>query len=248
MRFTALAVLVCGMASMAAAQTSAPWNYQGKTGPLGWGKLDPAYRACSEGHEQSPIDIHHARLNKALQPIEFHYLAGPVTLENTGNTIVLHVQPGSYIVADGVRYNLLYLDFHHPSEESVNGDLSDMSVHLFHKSEDGKIAVIAVRMNEDPGYPSATLATLWSKLPTTVGSTGKVDDLVNPGGLLPADHGYWTYTGSLTVPPCTEGVRWFVMEQPIGISRQQLNAFIALYKMNTRPLQDPHGRRIEANQ
>jgi carbonic anhydrase len=248
MRFPALAVLVLGVATMAAAQTTAPWNYVGKTGPLGWGKLDPAYKACSEGHEQSPIDIHHARLNKALQPIEFHYLAGPVTLENTGNTVVVHVLPGSYIIAGGVRYNLVDLDFHHPSEESVNGNLSDMSIHLIHKSDDGKVAIVAVRLNEDPGFPNATLATLWQQLPTTVGATGKINDLVNPGGLLPADRGYWTYMGSLPTPPCTEGVRWFVMEQPVAISRGQLNAFIALYRMNTRPLQDPHGRRIEANQ
>jgi carbonic anhydrase len=248
MRFPALAVLVLGAATMAAAQTTAPWNYVGKTGPLGWGKLDPAYKACSEGHEQSPIDIHHARLNKALQPIEFHYLAGPVTLENTGNTVVVHVLPGSYIIAGGVRYNLVDLDFHHPSEESVDGNLSDMSIHLIHKSDDGKVAIVAVRLNEDPGFPNATLATLWQQLPTTVGATGKINDLVNPGGLLPADRGYWTYMGSLPTPPCTEGVRWFVMEQPVAISRGQLNAFIALYRMNTRPLQDPHGRRIEANQ
>jgi carbonic anhydrase len=248
MRFPALAVLVLGVATMAAAQTTAPWNYVGKTGPLGWGKLDPAYKACSEGHEQSPIDIHHARLNKALQPIEFHYLAGPVTLENTGNTVVVHVLPGSYIIAGGVRYNLVDLDFHHPSEESVDGNLSDMSIHLIHKNDDGKVAIVAVRLNEDPGFPNATLATLWQQLPTTVGATGKINDLVNPGGLLPADRGYWTYMGSLPTPPCTEGVRWFVMEQPVAISRGQLNAFIALYRMNTRPLQDPHGRRIEANQ
>lgn len=242
-----LAALVC-LAGMASAQSTTPWNYYGKTGPLGWGRLDPAYRACSEGHEQSPIDIRGAHLNKALQPIEFHYIAGPVTLENTGNTVIVHVDPGSYIVAGGVRYDLQQFHFHHPGEEAVKGKLTDMDAHLVHKSADGKVAVIAVRLSEDRGDPNATLATLWEHLPTAKGATDKVTELVNAGGLLPADRGYWTYMGSLTAPPCTEGVRWFVLEQEISISRDQLRAFAAMFKINSRPLQDPHGRRIEANE
>jgi carbonic anhydrase len=234
--------------ALASAQHAAHWDYYGKTGPLNWGRLDPAYAACSQGKEQSPIDIRGAHLNKALQPIEFHYLAGPVALENNGHSIEVTVNPGSYIVANGVRYDLQQFHFHHPAEEAVNGKLTDMDVHLVHKSADGKLAVIAVRLSEDRGDPNATLATLWEHLPTTPGAAGKVTYMVNPGGLLPADRGYWSYMGSLTTPPCTEGVRWFVFEQPLSISRTQLRAFAALYKLNSRPLQDPHGRRIEANE
>jgi carbonic anhydrase len=248
MRFPALAALVFGMAAVAAAQTTAHWDYQGKYGALDWGKLDPAYRACSQGHEQSPIDIRGAHLNKALQPIEFHYIAGPVTLENNGHTVLVHVNPGSYIIAGGVRYDLQQYHFHHPSEEAVKGKLSDMVIHLVHKSADGKLAVVAVRLSEDRGDPNATLATLWAHLPLTTGATDKITDMVNPGGLLPADRGYWTYMGSLTTPPCTEGVRWFVFEQELSISRDQLRYFSALFKMNSRPLQDTHGRRIEADE
>jgi carbonic anhydrase len=248
MRIPALAALALGMAAMSAAQTTAHWDYQGKTGPLGWGKLDPAYRACSQGHEQSPIDIRGAHLNKALQPIQFHYIGGPVTLENDGHTVVVHVDPGSYIIAGGVRYDLQQYHFHHPGEEAVKGKLSDLVVHLVHKSADGKLAVIAVRLNEDQGMPNATLAALWPHLPTATGATEKVTDMVNPGGLLPADRGYWTYMGSLTVPPCTEGVRWFVFEEPLGLSRDQLRSFASMFKINSRPLQDAHGRRIEANE
>jgi len=239
----------CVAAAMGAAQTGAHWDYYGKTGPLGWARLDPAYRLCSQGKEQSPIDIRGAKLNKDLQPIEFHYMSASVELENTGNGVVVHVKPGSYILANGVRYNLQDLDFHHPGEESVNGKLTDMSVHLTHKSADGKVAVLAVRLSEIPGDPNATLATLWQHLPAEAGKTGQVTDLINPGGLLPADRGYWTYMGSLTTPPCTEGVRWFVFEQPVSISRSQLRAFEALgYKINSRPLQDKSGRKIEANE
>ena len=247
MRFPALATLVLAISAMAAAQTT-NWNYQGKTGPLGWGRLDPAYEACSKGHEQSPLDIRGAKLDKSLKPIEFHYIAGPETLENDGHTVVVHVDPGSYIVAGGVRYDLVEYEFRHPSEETVKGKLSDMSIQLVHKSADGKMAILAVRLSEDRGFPNATMATLWQHLPKTAGKTEKITDMVNPGGLLPADRGYWTYMGSLTTPPCTEGVRWFVFEQQLSVSRDQLRAFAALYKVNTRPMQDPHGRRIEADE
>jgi carbonic anhydrase len=227
---------------------SAPWSYQGKTGALNWGKLDPANKACAAGHEQSPIDIRGAHLNKALQPIQFHYIAGPVTLENTGNTVIAHVAPGNYIVADGVRYELLQFHFHHPGESTVKGKLTDMELHLVHQSADGKLAVVAVRMTENMGNPNAVLATLWPHLPVTAGKTETVTDFVSAGGLLPADRGYWTYMGSLTAPPCTEGVRWFVLEQELGLDRDQLRFFAALFRLNTRGLQDPHGRRIEANE
>jgi carbonic anhydrase len=171
-----------------------------------------------------------------------------VTLENNGHTVVVHVDPGSYIVAGGVRYDLVEFDFRHPSEETVKGKLSDMSIQLVHKSADGKMAILAVRLIENQNAPSATLATLWAHLPKTAGKTEKVTDMINAGGLLPADRGYWTYMGSLTTPPCTEGVRWFVFEQQTTISRDQLRVFGALFKVNSRPMQDPHGRRIEADE
>ena len=248
MRISVLTALFLGVIAMAAAQTTAQWEYQGKNGPLNWGKLDPAYRACSQGHEQSPIDIRNAHLNTALKPIEFHYIAGPVTEEHNGHTIVVHVDAGSYIVAGGVRYELVQFDFHHPGEEPVKGKLTDMDIQLLHRSADGKLAIVVVRLTEDMGNPNAVLATLWEHLPKSAGQTQKVADLVSPGGLLPADRGYWTYTGSLTTPPCTEGVRWFIFEQELSLSRDQLRAFGALFKINSRPLQDAHGRRIEANE
>jgi len=248
MRIPALAAVLLGLATLAAAQSTAHWNYEGKTGPLGWGKLDPSYQACSKGHEQSPIDLRGAHLNKALQPIEFHYMAGTVTEVNNGHTIQVNVNPGSYIVAAGVRYDLIQFHFHHPSEEAIKGKLTDMDIHLVHKSADGKLAVLAVRLLEDQSRPNAVLATLWQQLPKTAGASEKVTEMVNPGGLLPADRGYWTYMGSLTTPPCTEGVRWFIFEQETPLSRDQLRAFAALFKVNSRPLQEVHGRRIEANE
>jgi carbonic anhydrase len=162
MRLSIVAVILIGFASMSAAQKVTDWNYFGKTGPLGWGKLDPAYKACSNGHQQSPLDIRGAHLNKSLQPIEFHYIAGTETLENNGRNIVVHVNPGSYIVAGGTRYNLIQYEFRTPSEEAVKGKLTDMSVQFLHKSADGQFAVLAVRLAENQDAPNAVLATLFS--------------------------------------------------------------------------------------
>jgi carbonic anhydrase len=229
-------------------QQGAEWTYEGKQGPLNWGHLDPAYSACSKGKQQSPIDIRGARLDKTLQPIEFHYISGAMKLWNTGHTVQVTPAAGSYIVAGGVRYDLVQFHFHHPGEEAVKGKLPDMSLHLVHKSADGKIAVIAVRMEEDRGNPNAVLAGLWEHLPTKVGETETMTQELSPAGLLPKDRGYWTYEGSLTAPPCTEGVRWFVMENDVEISRDQLRNFAVLYKVNSRMLQAGHGRKILADE
>jgi carbonic anhydrase len=244
--FTVLSLFALSFPCLA--QRSGDWNYQGKTGPLLWGKLDPAYETCSRGHEQSPVDIRGAHLSSTLQPIQFHYLGGPVKLENDGRGITATVDPGSYMIQSGVRYNLVRYEFHHPSEHAVKGRLSDMEVDLVHKSEQGQWAILAVRLNEERGDPNATIATLWENLPKTAGARGQISDMVDPAGLLPADRGYWTYTGSELTPPCAEGVRWFILENEISISREQLRAFTNLFRMNTRPLQALHGRRIEANE
>jgi carbonic anhydrase len=255
MRFSAFVPFALGLSSLfglspiAGAQSSAPldWSYIGKYGPLNWSKLDPTYSAC-KGRQQSPVDIRGARLNSALKPIQFHFVGGPVTLVNDGHAIVVQVVPGSYFVANGVRYELQHFTFHHPSEHAVNGDLSDMEVDFLARSADGKLAMIAVLFSEISDFPNATVSALWQHLPKIAGAQQKDDDLVNPGGLFPSDPGYWTYTGSLPAPPCTEGVQWFVYETPLSISVRQLNDFVSIFRMNTRPLQDMHGRRIEANE
>ncbi len=246
MRGIAIALLaVCATVPAAAQQKD--WSYEGKQGPLNWAHLDPSWRACSEGKQQSPIDIKGARLSSDAKPIEFHYISSSMTLVNTGHTVEVQPKPGSYIIADGTRYDLVEFHFHHPGEEPVNGKLSDMSVQFVHKSADGKVAIIAVRLNETT-IANVLLAGLWEHLPKTAGATDKMTQFLNPGALLPVDRGYWAYDGSLTAPPCTEGVRWFVMQQMVDISRDQRRAFAALYKVNSRLLQDRHGRKIVASE
>lgn len=248
MRLHALVFLTYCAGTISLAQSGASWDYAGKRGPLVWGKLDPSYRACSEGHQQSLIDIRGARLNTSLQPLVFHFVAGPVTLENTGNLIALNVGPGSTMTTEGARYELQRIEFHRPAENAVKGKLADLDVEMIYRGGDGKLAIVASRLAMDRGDPNAVLAELWPHLPKTPGATGKDPNDVDPGGFLPADRGYWTYMGSLTTPPCTEGVRWFVFETPLSLSRDQLRDYTAIFRMNSRPLQDTHGRRIEADE
>ncbi|MGH9605787.1 MAG: carbonic anhydrase [Terracidiphilus sp.] len=247
MRLSATAALLLGLTTVAGAQT-AHWSYHGKTGALEWGHLNPAWRVCEKGHEQSPIDIRGARLDTGLQPIQFHYIAGEVTVANDGNAIVVHVDPGSFIVAGGVRYNLVEFTFHHPSEHAIRGRLADMEVDFLHRGAGGKIVMLGVLFNEEMSYPNAAVAQIWAHLPTKAGASQRITDMVDPGGLFPSDRGYWTYTGSLLHPPCTENVQWYIFEQPLTVSREQLRALTAIFKMNTRPIQDPHGRKIEADE
>ncbi|HLY39821.1 MAG TPA: carbonic anhydrase family protein [Terracidiphilus sp.] len=248
MRPHRILVLLLATAAMAVAQSGKPWEYQGKQGPVNWSKLDGANRACSQGHEQSPIDIRGAHLDKNLAPLEFHFISGPVTLLNDGRTITVNVDPGSTLAADGVRYELKNLSFHHPSENAVKGKLTDMDVEMLFQSADGKMAVVASRMSLDLDQPNAALAALWAHLPTKADTSSKIDDMINPAGFLPADRGYWSFEGSLATPPCTEGVRWFVFENPITVSRDQLRTFTRIFAVSSRPLQDTHGRKIAASE
>lgn len=256
MRFSVIASFALGLSSVfafgpfAGAQSAGEtnWTYAGKYGPFNWGRLSPAYSACSKGREQSPIDIRGARRNPDLKPIQFHFIGGPVTLVNNGHAIVVRPVTGSSAVIDGVRYNLVDFTFHHPSEHAINGELSDMEVDFLTRSADGRDVMLAVLLSQDSDFPNATLSMLWQHLPTQAGQTEKDDDMVNPGGLFPSDPGYWTYTGSLPAPPCTEGVQWYVFQSPVSISPRQIDTFVRIFRMNTRPLQLTRGRRIAANE
>jgi carbonic anhydrase len=231
------------MATSNAGAQSVQWGYEGKIGPERWARLDGTYLTCTNGRQQSPLDIRGAKPSD-LAPLEFHYRSGLITLVNDGHFVQGNVEPGSFLVANGHRYDLVGFQFHHPSEQAVKGQLSDMEVQLLHKDSDGKMAIVSIRMRE--GNPNVVLAALWPLLPGQAGKSTKTKDMVNVAGLLPPDRGYWTYQGSLTTPPCSEGVDWFVLKEEIEVSRDQLQTFGALYSRNSRPLQPPHDRKIQA--
>jgi carbonic anhydrase len=227
------------------AQSSSPphWTYEGKEDPKHWGKLDPANAACSNGHIQSPINITNAR-QADLPPLQFGYNAVPLSIVDNGHTIMVNYPPGSTLTVGDKTYTLKQFHFHHPSEEHVNGKSYDLVAHLVHADSDGHLAVVAILFKKD-STPAPLLDILWKNLSAEKGKVVEVSSVsINVKDLLPPTAGYYTFAGSLTTPPCTEGVTWYVLKTPVDISKPQLNAFAKLYKHDNRPIQPTNRREV----
>lgn len=225
------------------AQQSPPhWEYGGKDGPKNWGKLDPAYSNCSMGHAQSPINITGAKKSD-LPALLFDYKAVPLNIIDNGHTIQVNYAPGSSLTVGGKTYALQQFHFHHPSEERVNGHGFDMVVHLVHSDGEGHLAVVALLLQR--GDASAFIDGVWKNIPEEKEKTVDVPSVtLNVKDLLPTNHGYYTFAGSLTTPPCSEGVTWFVLKTPVTLSESQLAQFAKLYPRDARPIQAANGREI----
>lgn len=224
------------------------WNYQGHTGPTHWGELDEKFEACRLGTHQSPIDIRDKDAVKAALPaIEFDYHASPLKIIDNGHTIQVNYAPGSSITVGGKRYDLVQFHFHKPSEEHVNGKAYPMVAHLVHRASDGTLAVVGVLLQQ--GSNQATLAKVFDHLPSKTGQEVEViGEQVDINNLLPKNRAYYTYGGSLTTPPCSEGVTWFVLKHPSHISAVQLSQFAHRYAMNARPVQPLNGRTVQVSE
>ena len=219
------------------------WSYTGTNGVQQWHKLSPEFAACAEGKRQSPIDIRDG-VRSQLEPIVFSYKPSGLRVVNNGHTIEVKYEPGSSITIGETTYALIQFHFHHPAEERVNGRAFDMVAHLVHKSTDGKLAVVAVLMMT--GDENPFIKTLWNNLPLDVDMEERLESVkIDATNLLPKIRGYYTYMGSLTTPPCTEGVRWIVMRTPVQISRTQVQTFSRVYEMNARPVQAANGRLVK---
>jgi carbonic anhydrase len=221
------------------------WSYGKHGGPAEWGELDKAFASCQLGKVQSPIDIRDAKAAD-LPPITFDYKPAPLKLIDNGHTIQVNYAPGSTIDVGGTRYELVQFHFHKPSEEKINGQAHDMVAHLVHKGPDGKLAVIAVLL--DKGGASAVIDTLWKNIPAEKGKESAVAGAtVDASALLPTTHDYYTFKGSLTTPPCSEEVTWFVLKTPVKISDSEIAAFGKIYPMNARPVQPLNDRTIQVS-
>jgi carbonic anhydrase len=244
MRLEALlaAGLLATCGAVLPAQEHPHWAYGGKAGPDHWAELEADFGQCRLGREQSPIDIRGARKTD-LPPIAFAYTDGPAEIANNGHTVQVTPSAGGAITVDGVEYALAQFHFHAPSEEKIEGKAHAMVAHFVHKSADGKLAVVAVLL--DAGRESAAWTPIFDNLPGEVDETRPLPGGVDPGKLLPEARGYYTFAGSLTTPPCSEGVRWLVLKHRVSISGAQLAAFRKLYSHNARPTQPTNGRTIE---
>jgi carbonic anhydrase len=235
------AVILTGTTEPRAASTHG-WSYEGGHGPEHWGAINGEYSTCATGKEQSPIDIRGAT-PADLPPITFDYHSAPLAIVDNGHTIQVNVPAGGTITVGGRRYDLVQLHFHRPSEERIDGKGFAMVAHLVHKDAEGKLAVVAVLLRE--GTANQLVETLWNHLPM-VKEQVRTDEGVRVSAerLLPADRGYYTFRGSLTTPPCTEGVTWLVLKTPVEVSSAQIATFAHLYSHNARPVQPRNGRVI----
>jgi carbonic anhydrase len=222
---------------------AAHWSYGGDGGPEHWGQLKPEFTMCATGSRQSPIDIR-SGVKVDLEPIQFDYRPSPWGVIDNGHTIQVNVAGGNAIEVQGQRFDLVQFHFHRPSEERVNGRQFDMVAHLVHKSPEGRLAVVAVLL--DRGGPAQPLIqTVWNNLPLEKNAEVSVRGEIDMNHLLPADRRYFTYMGSLTTPPCSEGVLWLVLQQPVPMAQDQIGIFSKLYPMNARPVQQAAGRLIK---
>ncbi|MFZ4843402.1 carbonic anhydrase [Mycetocola saprophilus] len=219
------------------------WTYSGPTGPKNWGDISTT---CSTGTAQSPIELTRSMLNAAdTGAPEVHYQATAFEVENNGHTIeaIPENETKNYVVLDGEKYYLQQFHLHTTSEHTIDGTRADLELHLVNKTTSGKVAVLAVLFNS--GQANKTLANLFKEMPDQVTGEEEADPVsgtINPATLLPTGSKVIRYEGSLTTPPCSEGVRWNVYETTGQISAEQLSAFEKLYPRNARPLQKLNDR------
>ena len=204
--------------------------------------MKPEFAKCSSGTRQSPIDIRDG-IKLQLDPVQFDYKPSAFRVIDNGHTVQVNVSGGNAIEVMGRRYELVQFHFHRPSEERINGRQFDMVAHLVHKDSEGRLAVVAVLLERGGAQP--IVQTVWNNLPLEKGEELAAKATLNLNGLLPEDRSYFTYMGSLTTPPCSEGVLWVVMKNPVPISSEQIGIFARLYPMNARPIQSGSGRMIK---
>jgi carbonic anhydrase len=221
-----------------------PWSYEGEGGPQAWGKLKPEFNLCALGKRQSPIHIEdNFTLQGPAEPIQFSYQPSGGTAVNNGHTIQVDVTSENSITVRSSTFKLVQFHFHNPSEERINQKRFAMVAHLVHRNEQGQLAVVAVLL--DPGAANELIHKVWTYLPLDKNDSVHIPaGLLDLNALLPKDQRYYQFMGSLTTPPCTEGVLWLVLKQPGTVSPAQLKLFGQLFPNNARPVQLVHDRPV----
>jgi len=243
MAAASLAAAVLAGAAANAQEHAAHWSYSGAHGPEHWGAEDAAFAACSSGKEQSPIDIETAA-SADLPPINFAYKPFPLTVTDTHHSFQVNVPQGSGgITVGGEHYELVQFHFHHPSEERVHGKRDAMVAHLVHKNDKGELAVVAVLIHK--GASNEFLKPIFDNFPAQGSDSKVVGTSVELMQLLPPKHGYYSFEGSLTTPPCSEHVHWFELKEPVQASAEQIRQFAARYPHNARPTQPLNARNVK---
>ena len=244
-RTLACGAVACAGVSAYGTDAAAPhWSYSGQTGPEHWGSEDPAFAVCGIGTRQSPIDIEKTSV-KDLPELKFDYKDLALKVTDTGHSFQVNAAgDGGGFTVGGEHYDFAQVHFHEPSEERVHGQQYAMVAHIVHKNAKGELAVVAVLIRA--GKENEFLKPIFDNFPGNgTHETEVAGKTINMGHLLPRLHGYYTFAGSLTTPPCSENVRWFVLKAPVEASKAQLKQFGARYAHNNRPTQPLNDRSVE---
>ena len=239
------ALLLCLASPLLAEEKSTHhWSYEGESGPEHWGELSPDFLMCSEGWNQSPVNLVD-EVDGNLPTLEFEYYSGDINETNNGHSIQQNMNPGSFlrVPEKNLEFELKQFHFHSPSEHTINGKSFAMEVHFVHADKNGNLAVVGVMIDEGEEHP--VLKQLWAFMPENPGETSQEPIGIEETNLLPPTRDYYAYSGSLTTPPCTEGVRWVVLKTPVQASAEQIETFKKRVGPATnRPVQPLNARMI----
>jgi carbonic anhydrase len=216
------------------------WSYEGATGPEHWADLSPDFKMCKLGMEQSPIDLKDGIKAQTGEPFTLLYQPVGGKIVNTGHSIQVTTNPGCAIVIDGLRYELIQYHFHHPSEHLVEGRPYNLEAHFVHRAANGALTVIGTFFRT--GNESVALTPIFQSMPNAAGAEVPFPGTLDPAAMFPVNRAYYRYMGSLTTPPCLEGLIWTMFREPLEASAAQIQKFAALYPMNARPVQNRNRR------
>lgn len=237
-----IAMFMVASLSCAAAEHHPHWGYEGQEKPENWGKLSPEYSTCENGKNQSPINIDHV-LKTEHSKLKLTFEDGQQNIINNGHTIEIDVSGNNQLEIDDEIFTLQQFHFHTPSENTIKGKYFPMAAHFVYKNKDNELAVIALMFNK--GEANSELAKAWQQMPTESGKSAILANAVDIKALFPKELNYYRFSGSLTTPPCTEGVRWIVLQQQSQASAEQIEKFHSImHHDNNRPIQPLHGRVI----
>jgi carbonic anhydrase len=221
----------------------AHWSYEGGSGPANWATLEEDFEKCQSGHEQSPVDLTEDHSVEAEKGIAVDYEPVTAELVNNGHSVQANVSAGSKIVIDGIAYDLKQFHFHLPSEHTEDGRSAAMELHFVHADKQGKLAVLGVLMDEKAG--ASAFGNLWKEFPAKEGGTAEITQPIDLTKFLPGSREQYRYTGSLTTPPCTEGVKWAILKDSVPVSPEQVAQYKKMFTKTNRPIQSLNDRKLD---
>ena len=219
-----------------------PWAYEGPSGPPFWSRVSPEFSLCGSGKRQSPIDVRDG-IQVNLEPLLFEYRPSALKVVDDGRGIQAKIGEGNMLGLRGRQYELQSVRFHTPAQEHIGGKVYDMSAEFLHRDKDGQLLVLVLMLEKGGSHPG--VQSVLDNLPLDRGDEVSARQPVDWGVLMPPDRGYYIYLGSLTEPPCTEGVMRVVLKTPATLSAEQYGIFSRLYPMNVRPIQAMAGRVVK---